>query len=73
MRIFSTDEKIKKEEKAFFMILTACLIIGIILVMLSVNLNIGSLAGTFGAILIATFCLFIPSIAYIVRRNSKDE
>lgn len=73
MRIFSTDEKIKKEEKTFFMFLTASLIIGIILVMLSVNLNIGSLAGTFGAMLIATFCMFIPSIAYIVRRNSKDE
>lgn len=73
MRLFSKDKDKAKYEKIIYILVTACFILGLALTIAGTSMGMESLFVTSGVLLIVTSVIFVPSIAYNIMRNSKDD
>lgn len=73
MRLFSKDKNKAKDEKIIYIFVAACFILGLALIITGMSMGMNSWLVTSGVLLMVTFVMFVPSIAYNIMRNSKDE
>lgn len=73
MKLFSKDNNKAKDEKIIYIFVAACFILGLALIIAGMSMGMNSWLVTSGVLLMVTFVMFVPSIAYNIMRNSKDE
>lgn len=73
MKLFSKDKNKAKDEKIIYIFVALCFILGLTLIITGISMGMNSWLVTSGVLLLVTFAMFVPSIAYNIMRNSKDE
>lgn len=73
MKLFSKDKNKAKDEKIIYIFVALCFILGLTLIITGISMGMNSWLVTSGVLLLVTFVMFAPSIAYNIMRNSKDE
>lgn len=73
MKLFSKDKNKAKDEKIIYIFVALCFILGLTLIITGISMGMNSWIVTSGVLLLVTFVMLVPSIAYNIMRNSKDE
>jgi hypothetical protein len=73
MSIFNKDKQLAKDEKTIFTFLVSCGIIGMCIIILGMLNIIPQRIITFGVICLAILIIMIPSLAYRIACNLKEN